>query len=109
MAASDRYAVHNIVSSSDAIPADRHDANLINPWGLAASATSPWWPANNGSDTSEIYPANGSVNPLVVSVPGGPTGIVAGGIANNFPITGGTSNFIFATEAGTLYGWRSGN
>ena len=110
VAASDRYAVHNIVSSNAAlIPADRYDTNLINPWGLASSATSPWWPANEGSNTSLIYPANGSVNNTVVQVPGGPTGIVAGGIANNFPITGGTSNFIFSTEEGKLYGWRGGN
>jgi uncharacterized protein (TIGR03118 family) len=109
VAASDRYSVHNIVSSTDAIPADRHDSNLINPWGLTSSATSPWWPANEGSNTSLIYPANGSVNTTVVAVPGGPTGIVAGGIANNFLITGGTSSFIFATEEGKLYGWRGGN
>ena len=74
-----------------------------------SSATSPWWPANEGSNTSLIYPANGSVNNTVVQVPGDPTGIVAGGIANNFLITGGTSNFIFSTEEGKLYGWRGGN
>jgi uncharacterized protein (TIGR03118 family) len=107
-AASDRYTVHNIVSSSAVVPADRFDPNLVNPWGLVASTTSPWWPANNGTNTSTIVPASGAVNNTVVAVPGGPTGIVFGGVANNFPITGGVSNFIFSTEAGTLYGWRAG-
>jgi uncharacterized protein (TIGR03118 family) len=108
MAASDRYLVHNLVASSTLIQADRYDTNLVNPWGLVASGTSPWWPANNGSSTSGIYPATNVANPLVVSVPGKPTGIVFGGVANTFPITGGVANFIFSTEAGTLYGWRAG-
>ncbi|WP_051325128.1 TIGR03118 family protein [Candidatus Solirubrobacter pratensis] len=105
---SDQYVVHNLVSSSPLVPADRYDPNLVNPWGLVASATSPWWPAHNGTGTSGVYPATNVPNPLVVSVPGGPTGIVSGGVANNFPIAGGVSSFIFSTEAGTLYGWRSG-
>jgi len=107
VAASDRYAVHNIVSNRAGIPADRVDTNLINPWGLVSSATSPWWPVNEGSNTSLIYPAS-SVNNTVVQVLGKPTGIVAGGIANNFLITGGTANFIFATKSGAISGWRSG-
>jgi uncharacterized protein (TIGR03118 family) len=108
VAASDRYLQHNIVSSTVAIPADRIDANLINPWGLVSSATSPWWPVNEGSNTSLIYPANGSVNNTVVQVAGKPTGIVAGGIANNFLITGGTANFIFSAKNGQISGWRGG-
>jgi uncharacterized protein (TIGR03118 family) len=108
VAASDRYSQHNIVSSTATIPADRIDANLINPWGLVSSATSPWWPVNEGSNTSLIYPANGSVNNTVVAVRGKPTGIVAGGIANNFLITGGTANFIFSAKNGEISGWRGG-
>ena len=108
IAASDRYAVHNIVSNRAGIPADRNDPNLINPWGLVSSATSPWWPVNEGSNTSLIYPANGSVNNTVVQVAGKPTGIVAGGIANNFLITGGTANFIFSAKNGQISGWRGG-
>jgi uncharacterized protein (TIGR03118 family) len=107
VAASDRYAQHNIVSSIASIPADRNDPNLINPWGLVSSATSPWWPVNEGSNTSLIYPANG-VNNTVVQVAGHPTGIVAGGIANNFLITGGTANFIFSAKNGQISGWRGG-
>jgi uncharacterized protein (TIGR03118 family) len=108
VAANDRYLVHNIVSDSAAIPADRNDPNLINPWGLVSSAGSPWWPVNEGSNTSLIYPANGSVNNTVVQVTGKPTGIVAGGIANNFLITGGTANFIFSAKNGQISGWRGG-
>ena len=40
------YLVHNLVAdaASTASPAaDFIDLRLVNPWGLAASATSPFW------------------------------------------------------------------
>jgi hypothetical protein len=45
--------------------------------------------------------------PLTVSVPNAPTGTVFN-IANTsgaFPVTGGTSRFLFATEHGQILGW----
>jgi uncharacterized protein (TIGR03118 family) len=117
-APSDQYVVRNMVSSNTVlVPADRADPNLVNPWGLAASATSPWWPANEGSNTSTIVPATGAVNTTVVAVPGGPTGIVAGAGNPNFQVSflnangttnTGASNFIFNTLGGAIYGWRGG-
>jgi uncharacterized protein (TIGR03118 family) len=111
------YLSHAIVGSTATLGADRVDPNLINPWGLVSSATSPWWTANNGNSTSTLYPATGAVNPLVVATPPlagapaphGPTGIVFGGVAGAFLIPGGQSSFIFATEDGQLQGWRAGN
>ena len=96
------------MSSSASVPADRVDPNIKNAWGLVSSPTSPWWPANNGTNTSTIIPATGAINNTVVSVPGGPTGIVWNGTAGAFPITGGQSNFIFNTMSGAISGWRSG-
>ena len=88
-APNDRYAVRNMVSNNTAIvPAERADPLLVNPWGLAASAGSPWWPANQGSNTSTITPATNIPNPTLARVPGGPTGIVAGAGGTNFPIPG---------------------
>jgi uncharacterized protein (TIGR03118 family) len=105
-APSDQYVVRNLVSSTAAVPADRVDPNVKNPWGLVSSPTSPWWPANNGTNTSTIIPATGAVNNTVVQVPGGPTGIVWNGTAGAFPITGGASTFIFNTMSGQISGWR---
>src|SRR5256885_9376967 len=34
------------------------DAGLVNAWGLVASATSPWWVADNGADLSTLYNGN---------------------------------------------------
>ena len=36
------------------------DGDLVNAWGLARSPTSPWWIANNGTDVSTLYHADGS-------------------------------------------------
>jgi uncharacterized protein (TIGR03118 family) len=96
-----------MVSSGPVVPADRYDPNLVNPWGLVSSPTSPWWPANNGTNTSTIVPATGAVNNTVAHVPGGPTGIVWNGTAGAFPMTGGMASFIFNTEAGGIWAWRN--
>jgi uncharacterized protein (TIGR03118 family) len=109
VAANDRYLVHNMVSNNlTRVPADRQDTNVVNPWGLTSSATSPWWPANAGSNTSTIIPATGAINNTVVQVAGVPTGIVFGGITGQFAITGGVANFIFSTKSGAISGWRAG-
>jgi uncharacterized protein (TIGR03118 family) len=107
-APSDQYVVRNLVSSTATIPADRVDPNIKNAWGLVSSATSPWWPANNGTNTSTIIPATGAINNTVVQVAGGPTGIVFNGTAGAFPVTGGQSSFIFNTQSGAISGWRGG-
>jgi uncharacterized protein (TIGR03118 family) len=90
------------------------DPNLVNGWGLARSAGSPWWVADNGTDLSTLYNGAGGIVPLVVSVEGGPTGAVFAGIAGNFPVATGTSttlgpaSFIFDNEDGQILAWRGG-
>jgi uncharacterized protein (TIGR03118 family) len=107
------YLVHNLVSD---LPdtADFQDPNLINPWGLATSATSPFWIGNNASSTSTLYGTTGVAVALVVTIPtpAGPTGgAVSGVIANStpsFPVAAGKpASFIFCTEDGTISGWNS--
>jgi len=102
------YEQHNLVSDG-AVPADLVDAALVNAWGLVASATSPWWVADNGTDSSTLY--NGSTGAKLsvrVSVPGAPTGVVFNG-GTGFVVTSGSASgaarFIFATEEGTILGW----
>src|ERR1700682_481313 len=102
------YTQHNLVSDGAAVPADRFDPNLVNAWGLVASPTSPWWSANNGSQKSTLYDGSGVPQPLVVGIPGAPTGIVFNGTAG-FVVRSGTkaapARFIFATEDGAIAGW----
>src|SRR5262245_46178289 len=40
------------------------DPNLVNPWGISASATGPFWVANNGSGTSSVYNSAGTPRPI---------------------------------------------
>ena len=78
----------NLVSDDTQFtPAQVQDPNLVNPWGLAASATGEWWIANEGTGTSTLYKTSTSpltTFSLVVGVPasstssphGAPTGTV---------------------------------
>src|SRR6202521_2541791 len=68
LAGANRYLVHNLVSD---LPntADHVDANLLNPWGIAESSTSPFWISNNRSGTSTLYDTSGTPIPLVVKIP----------------------------------------
>ncbi len=102
------YAQHNLVSDG-AVSADNVDAALVNAWGLVASATSPWWVADNGTDSSTLYNGNtGATLALRVGVAGAPTGVVFNGGAS-FVVANGTASgparFIFSTESGTIVGW----
>src|SRR5689334_1320246 len=90
------YQVVTLVSSAN-------DADLINPWGLASGA-GPFWVGANGSGKSLIYDSNGVRNPnLTVAIPG--DGSVTGVVFNT---AGGFNNdlFLFASEDGTVSGWR---
>jgi uncharacterized protein (TIGR03118 family) len=84
------------------------DSSLVNAWGLAAGATGPWWIANEATDTSTLYDGTGRKRPLVVTVAGGPTGIVSNG-TTGFVVTDGPASaparFIFACEDGKIRGW----
>jgi uncharacterized protein (TIGR03118 family) len=95
------------------------DQNLMNPWGLVASATSPWWISDNHAGVSTLYNGNtGAKIPLTVTIPspsaptgGSPTGIVSNSSTADFLVSGpGTAaHFIFATEDGTIAAWNSGS
>ncbi len=51
------YLVHNLVADAASTanpPADFIDARLVNPWGLVASATSPFWVCDGGTGLSRF-------------------------------------------------------
>ena len=114
-----RYAVTPLASDVPGL-APVTDANLQNTWGLARSATSPWWIANNGTASTSVYTGAGArvdIGGLAAQgVPGDPTGAVFSGISGQFqvgttasPTTLGASNFIFDGEDGTISAWRIGS
>ena len=89
------------------------DPNLVNPWGISSSAASPFWVANNGTGVSTLYNGAGQpfpvASPLVVTIP--PPSGGTGPATPTGQVFNGTSAFngdlfIFATEDGTIAGWR---
>jgi uncharacterized protein (TIGR03118 family) len=115
-AAAQFYSQHNLVSDVPGL-ADLIDPSLANAWGLVASATSPWWVANNATATSTLYNGNtGAKIGLTVNVPGAPTGVVFNGLPFTTgmgfvvtdPVSGasGAARFIFASEDGSISGWN---
>ncbi|PYV38849.1 MAG: TIGR03118 family protein [Acidobacteria bacterium] len=89
------YRQINLVSDIPNLAA-KTDPNLVNPWGLARSSTSPWWVADNGTGVSTLYNGAGDAVPLVVTIPppsGGsspaaPTGAVFND-STDFEVTSG--------------------
>jgi len=106
------YNVYNLVSDGTAVTAPLADPSLVNGWGLSAGPTSPWWTANNGSNTSTLYNGVGSKSALTVSVPGCPTGTVFNGTAADFVVSesgkSGSARFLFSTQSGKILGWANG-
>ena len=116
-----QYVQVNLVANrrDPHLHAMRIDPNLINSWGLAFSATSPFWTSNEGTGTSTLYRHFGQRVALVVTVPpaagtgtGKPTGIVQNstGSTTSFVVSAGGKSgaaaFIFATLDGTISGWN---
>ena len=89
------------------------DPNLVNAWGLARGASSPWWVNNGGTGTSTLYTGAGAAVPLVVAIPNSqgvsgpsvPTGMVFNGTADFELAPNNPAAFIFATKNGTIAGW----
>ena len=93
------YVQTNLITSAT-------DPDLINPWGISSGGSGPFWVSDNATGKSTLYNSAGVKQGLVVSMPVG-----------SEPITGqvfnGTASFngdvfLFASENGTISGWRGG-
>jgi uncharacterized protein (TIGR03118 family) len=96
--------------------------DLINPWGISHSTTSPFWLSDNGAGVTTLYNGAGVKQALVVTIApplspppdfanSSPTGQVRNGQnPTGFNVTAngktGPSSFIFATEDGTISVWN---
>lgn len=61
-AGANRYTQHNLVSDIPGI-ADQTDPNLVNPWGISMSSTSPFWISNNHAGVAAVYNGQGQLTP----------------------------------------------
>jgi len=101
-AAVNSYTVTPIVTNAN-------DANLINPWGLSRPVKSSlpeneWWASDQMTGVSTLYDANGTIKPLIITIPpasgsgkGSPTGTAFN-----------ANNFAFVTTDGTVQNWFAG-
>lgn len=105
--AGDVFVLRRLVADPG-FAAARHDPQLVNAWGIAASPTGPWWTANEARGSSTLYAANGRKQALTVSVPCGPTGVAYYG-GSAFLVRGGgragPARFVYACEDGTIRAW----
>jgi len=92
------------------------DTNLVNPWGMSISPSSPWWISDNGTGLSTLYDGTGTPQSLVVTIPPGsgsgtgtPSGTVYNASTTDFKIHGFATPFLFCTEDGTISGWYAGS
>jgi uncharacterized protein (TIGR03118 family) len=99
------------LSSDTAGTAAFTSPDLSNPWGIAFVPGSPFWIADNNSGKTTLYDKTGNLlsnftipPPHGSSNPATPTGIVAN-TQGGFNVAGISSQFIFATEDGTISGW----
>jgi len=108
------YLQHNLVADQPGI-ADYTDPNMVNPWGLYTTATSPFWVNDAGTGLATVYTSVGVPNAttkpaIATSAKGATPAPVTGGVANatgGFMIQGKVPNFIFATTQGTISGYVS--
>src|ERR1044071_4483379 len=111
------YAQTNLVSDIPGV-ALVEDRQLVNPWGVALNASSPFWVVDNKTDRATLYKGDVAGSPLApnaslatvgipntptfVAAPSQPTGVVAN-TTNSFPVSltptspAAPAQFIFVT------------
>ncbi|MGZ8842882.1 MAG: TIGR03118 family protein [Pyrinomonadaceae bacterium] len=112
------YRQTNFISDIPGL-APVQDPLLVNPWGISATASSPFWIANAGTSTTQLIRGDNAGAPVVlnaspqtITIPGGlPTGTVANNVATEFVLPGACAaapcgaNFLFASITGNITGW----
>jgi uncharacterized protein (TIGR03118 family) len=104
------------------------EPELVNPWGVSHSTTSPFWTSNQGTNTTTLFavtdrttvtkvtavnPPTGNIAiPTTTTGPQGPTGQVNNTNTSSFPVknggNGSSAAFIFANLNGTVAAWNGG-
>src|SRR5262249_37943997 len=110
-----QYQLTNLDSNQFHL-AQADDPLIVNAWGMARSAGSPWWISDQGSGWSTLYNGAGTKQGLVVSVPaapglpvGQPTGIVFNpSTSGEFAVAGQQGVFIFDSLDGIIAAWAPG-
>jgi uncharacterized protein (TIGR03118 family) len=117
----DAFVQTNLVSDIPGL-AMFTDSQLVNPWGMSHTGSSPLWSSNQGTNTATLYNITGSttvtkvtaVNPPTgnIAIVGGPTGQVANTNTSSFLVgnggNGAFAHFIFSNLNGSISAWDTG-
>jgi uncharacterized protein (TIGR03118 family) len=109
-------ATNILVANIQGLGAQKTDPVLVNAWGLAIGDDNSFLVSCNGSGLAEIYGADGhrEDNPIDIPFHGVHFGSKPAGVVRNttsgfvIPSTGATSQYLFATENGTIAAWSQG-
>jgi len=100
----------NLVADVSTFNAAHIDTNLVNAWGLSATATAVW-PSSTGKGVGPVYDKTGATLRAPVTIPsvvtgkaGTPTGVIF-----NSTTSFGANKFIFASLDGSINAWATGN
>jgi uncharacterized protein (TIGR03118 family) len=125
----DYFQTNLVTNDQSVVQAQQTDPNLVNPWGLAFSTTSPIWVADQGTGVATVYRLAGATSsgsvlnppPMVQNLgnappsdANGPTGEVSTGApgiltaATDFQVNGSKAAFIFANLDGSISAWKGG-
>jgi uncharacterized protein (TIGR03118 family) len=111
------YRQRNLVSDVPGM-ALLQDPLLVNPWGISMSGSSPFWIANDGTSTTQLFKGDISGSPFIrnaspqtMTIPGGlPTGTVFNSTSDfNVTPSGGSAapaRFIFDSITGNIAAWQ---
>lgn len=101
------YRQLNLVSDVPGLAAHT-DPHLVNPWGISAGPTTPFWVSDADAGVTTLYNTAGQPLPLVVGIPkpGGGSAAPTGQVFNADTGAFNSDRFLFATEDGTIAGWR---
>jgi uncharacterized protein (TIGR03118 family) len=107
--AGNTVTVTNLISS-EAGAAQVTDPNLINPWGVSFTSSSPLWVSDNGTGVSTLYSITPSNQVNIVMSPDFPVVIPGaaptGQIANSNSAAFGGDAFVFVSTSGAVTGWQ---
>ena len=88
------------------------DSQLVNPWGISNTGSSPFWISDNGAGVATVYSVDSNnvatklPIPTLMGVTIPDSGSVTGQVAN--PGAGFNGDrFLFVSEDGTISGWKN--
>ncbi len=106
------FAVTNLITNNQEVnPAQITDPNLVNPWGVSFSPTSPLWVSDEGTGVASLYTITPSDQVSIVTNPSLFPVTIQGGAVTGQVFNGSSSAFngdpfLFVTLNGAIEGWR---